>query len=557
MVVVIRRAPMKLPTCLAAITILLVPSAEVLAHDEGIEKLGSVRFPTSCSAAVRPQFERAVALLHSFWFSEGLKAFGDIAQADPGCAMAHWGTAMLIWGNPFAWPPAPAALAGGLTAVDKAKAAQAKTQRERDYIGAVEAFYKDWDKVEHRARALAYVKAMEQLAQRYPDDTEASVFYALALDVTALPTDKTYANQLKAAAILEKVFAAQPNHPGVAHYLIHSYDYPPIAEQGLRAARSYAGIAPSASHALHMPGHIFTRRGLWDESIETNLRSVAAAQSHFDSLHALDYLEYAYLQEARDGDAKRVRDQIDAITKVTPEHFVTAYALAAIPSRYALERGHWADAAKVSPRLTEREFAWEKFPQAVAVMVYTRALGAARSGDGPYVRKAIDKLQSLREDMIKAKIPYWPQQADIQIKVASAWAAFAEGNKQEALKLMREGADMEDASEKHPVTPGHVAPARELLGDMLLELDQPAPALKEFEASQKIEPNRYREVRRRAPRAGAGQGVSCQELAQITRQVGFSSGPDSTRLSPDHLGPSGSPGWAASNTDSFELIPPS
>lgn len=470
----------------------LATSAGVSAHSEGIEKLGSVHFPTSCSPAVQPQFERAVALLHSFWFSEGLTAFEAIAKADPDCAMAHWGTAMLTFGNPFAWPPAPAALAGGLAAVEKAKAAQAKTQRERDYIGAVEAFYKDADKVEHRTRALAYVKAMEQLAQRYPEDTEASVFYALALDVTALPTDKTYANQLQAAAILEKIFASQPDHPGVAHYLIHSYDYPPIAERGLPAARRYASIAPSASHALHMPGHIFTRRGLWDESIDTNLRSAAAAKSHFDSLHALDYLEYAYLQQARDGDANRVRDTINAITEVTPQHFVTAYALAAIPSRYALERGRWADAAKVSLPSTEKAFPWEKFPQAEAVMVYTRALGAARSGDVPSVRKGIDKLQSLRQAMIEAKIPYWPQQAEIQIKIASAWAAFAEGNKPEALKLMREGADMEDASEKHPVTPGHVAPARELLGDMLLELKQLALALKEYEASHKKEPGRYR-----------------------------------------------------------------
>src|SRR6266853_1670416 len=229
----------------------LAAAPGVLAHEDGAEKLGTVHFSTSCSPTVQPQFERAVALLHSFWFDEGLKAFGAIAQADPGCAMAHWGSAMLMYGNPFAWPPAPAALAGGLAAVEKAKAAQAKTQRERDYIGAVEAFYKDSDKVEHRTRALAYVKAMEQLAQRYPEDTEASVFYALALDVTALPTDKTYANQLKAAAILEKVFAAQPDHPGVAHYLIHSYDYPPIAAQGLPAARRYASVAPSAAHALH------------------------------------------------------------------------------------------------------------------------------------------------------------------------------------------------------------------------------------------------------------------------------------------------------------------
>ena len=467
-------------------------ASSVLARDDGVEKLGNVRFPTSCSPAVQPQFERAVALLHSFWFSEGLTAFEAIAKADPDCAMAHWGTAMLTFGNPFAWPPAPAALASGLAAVEKAKAAQAKTQRERDYIGAVEAFYKDADKVEHRTRALAYVKAMEQLAQRYPEDTEASVFYALALDVTALPTDKTYANQLKAAAILEKIFASQPDHPGVAHYLIHSYDYPPIAERGLPAARRYASIAPSASHALHMPGHIFTRRGSWDESIDTNLRSAAAAQGHFDSLHALDYLEYAYLQQARDGDAKRVRDLINDITEVTPQHFVTAYALAAIPSRYVLERGRWADAANVSLLPTEKAFPWEKFPQAEAVMVYTRALGAARSGDAPAVRKGIEKLQSLHKAMIDAKIPYWPQQAEIQIKIASAWAAFAEGNKPEALKLMREGADMEDASEKHPVTPGQVAPARELLGDMLLELKQPEMALKEFEASQKKEPGRYR-----------------------------------------------------------------
>jgi len=241
-----------------------------------------------------------------------------------------------------------------------------------------------------------------------------------------------------------------------------------------------------------MPGHIFTRRGLWDESIETNLRSVATSKNHFDSLHALDYLEYAYLQQGRDSDAKRVRDEINTIKKVSPEHFVTAYALAAIPSRYALERGRWVDAANVSPQPGDRDFQWEKFPQAVAVMVYARALGSARSGDARAVRRAIDSLQSLRQDMIEAKIPYWAQQADIQIKITSAWAAFAEGNRQEALKLMREGADMEDASEKHPVTPGHVVPARELLGDMLLELNQPAMALKEFEASHKIEPGRFR-----------------------------------------------------------------
>ena len=493
------------------------------------EKLGKAPFPVSCSATAQEQFDRAVALLHSFSLDEAAKAFTAIAQADPGCAMAHWGTAMTLFGNPFTWPLSGKALPDGWAAVEKAKAAQAKTQRERDYIGAVEAFYKDWDKVDHRARALAYVKAMEELAQRYPEDTEASVFYALALDVTALPTDKTYANQLKAARILEKVFAEQPDHPGVAHYLIHSYDFPPIAAQGLNAARRYASIAPSAPHALHMPSHIFTRRGLWEESIETNRRSAATLKSHFDSLHAMDYLEYAYLQGARDRDAKRVLDEIAAIKKVDREHFVTAYALAAIPARYAVERGRWVDAAKLLPYPNEKDFPWGNFPQSMAISVYARALGAARSRNAPAVREEIERLRRLREAMIAAKIIYWAQQADIQIKVASAWAAFAEGNKQEALKLMREGADMEDASEKHPVTPGHVLPARELLGEMLLELKQPALALKEFEASHKVEPNRFRGLYG-AARAAAQSGDMAKAKTYYEGLVVLSQNADTERL---------------------------
>jgi tetratricopeptide (TPR) repeat protein len=495
-----------------------------MAQEKAAEQLGKVTFPTSCDPKVQEQFDRAVALLHSFWLDEAAKAFAAIAQADPGCAMAHWGTAMTLFGNPFTWPLSGKALPDGWAAVEKAKAAQAKTQRERDYIGAVEAFYKDSDKVDHRTRALAYVKAMEELAQRYPEDTEASVFYALALDVTALPTDKTYGNQLKAARILEKVFAEQPDHPGVAHYLIHSYDFPPIAAQGLNAARRYASIAPSAPHALHMPSHIFTRQGLWEESIESNRRSAATSKNHFDSLHAMDYLEYAYLQGARDRDAKRVLDEIAAIKKVDREHFVTAYALAAIPARYALERGRWVDAARLLPYPNEKDFPWGNFPQGMAILVYARALGAARSGDAPAVREEIERLRRLREAMIKAKIVYWAQQADIQIKVASAWAAFAEGNKPEALKLMREGADMEDASEKHPVTPGHVLPARELLGEMLLELKQPALALKEFEASHKVEPNRFRGLYG-AARAAAQSGDMAkaktyyEKLVELCRQA--------------------------------------
>ena len=495
------------------------------------EKLGKAPFPVSCSATAQEQFDRAVALLHSFSLDEAAKAFTAIARADPGCAMAHWGTAMTLFGNPFTWPLSGKALPDGWAAVEKAKAAQAKTQRERDYIGAVEAFYKDWDKVDHRARALAYVKAMEELAQRYPEDTEASVFYALALDVTALPTDKTYANQLKAARILEKVFAEQPDHPGVAHYLIHSYDSAPIAAQGLTAARRYASIAPSAPHALHMPSHIFTRRGLWEESIETNRRSAATSKSHFDSLHAMDYLEYAYLQGARDRDAKRVLDEPDrGHQKSRPGTFrFTAYALAAIPARYALERGRWVDAAKLLPYPNEKDFPWGTFPQSMAILVYARALGAARSRNAPAVREEIERLRRLREAMIAAKIIYWAQQADIQIKVASAWAAFAEGNEREALKLMREGADMEDASEKHPVTPGHVLPARELLGEMLLELKQPALALKEFEASHKVEPNRFRGLYG-AARAAAQSGDMAKAKTYYEGLVVLSQNADTERL---------------------------
>jgi tetratricopeptide (TPR) repeat protein len=498
-------------------------------QERATEKLGKVHFPVTCSAAAQEQFDRAVALLHSFWLDEAAKAFAAIAQADPGCAMAHWGTAMTLFGNPFTWPLSGKALPDGWAAVEKAKAAQAKTQRERDYIGAVETFYKDSDKVDHPTRALAYVKAMEELAQRYPEDTEASVFYALALDVTALPTDKSYANQLKAARILEKVFGEQPDHPGVAHYLIHSYDFPPIAEQGLTAARRYASIAPSAPHALHMPSHIFTRRGLWEESIEMNRRSAATSKSHFDSLHAMDYLEYAYLQGARDRDAKRVLDEITAIKKVDREHLVTAYALAAIPARYALERGRWTDATALSPHPNEKDFPWGSFPQGMAILVYARALGAGRSGNAPAVHEEIERLRRLREAMIAAKIVYWAQQADIQIKVASAWAAFAEGNKQEALKLMREGADMEDASEKHPVTPGHVLPARELLGEMFLELKQPGLALKEFEASHKVEPNRFRGLYG-AARAAAQSGDMAKAKMYYEGLVVLSQNADTERL---------------------------
>ena len=440
------------------------------------EKLGQVRFPVSCTAAAQQEFDRAVALLHSFWFDASAKAFAAVTQMDPGCGMGHWGSAMTLLGNPLAAPPTPKALQEGWAAVERAKAAGAKTAREREYIAAIEAFYKDSDKLDHRTRALAYEKAMESLLRRSPEDEdkEAAVFYALALNITALPTDKTYANQLKAAEILERVFAEQPNHPGVAHYLIHSYDYPPIASRGLSAARRYASIAPSAPHALHMPSHIFTRRGFWIESIESNRASAAAARNHFDQLHAMDYLAYAYLQMAQDLTAKRVLDEAIAIQKINVEHFVPGYALAAIPARYTLERSRWADTASLS--LPASDFPWSRYPQAEAVFVFARALGAARSGNAAGARKDIARLEVLRDALIAAKQGYWAEQVEIQRQVAAAWVARAEGKHQEALQLLRAAADREDATEKHPVTPGPIAPARELLGEMLLELGDPRQA---------------------------------------------------------------------------------
>src|SRR5437660_348054 len=503
---------MTLRTVALTLTLLLaLGTGGITAQD----KVGTVHFATSCSATVQQDFERAVAMLHSFWFSASTSAFTAVAQSDPGCAMAHWGVAMNLLGNPFGWPPSPKALADGWAAVERAKTAGAKTQRERDYISAIETFYKDADTVDHRTRALAYRQAMEQLAAHYPEDREASVFYALALNATALPTDKTYADQLKAAGILEKVFAAEPQHPGVAHYLIHSYDYPPIAEKGLTAARRYAAIAPAAPHALHMPSHIFTRRGFWGESIEANRASINAISSHFDQLHALDYLAYAYLQTAQDAAAKRVVDQVSELPKVNVEHFVTGFALATIPSRYALERGRWADAARLE--LFGKEFPWSRFPQSEAQLVFARALGAARGGDAAAARRDIDRLGALRDTLAAAKVGYWAEQVDIQRAVASAWLARAEGRTEEALALLRAAAEREDATEKHPVTPGPLAPARELLAEMLLEANEPVKALQEFESSMRVEPNRFR--------GPAGAARAAEPAGDRTKARGYAAQP--------------------------------
>jgi hypothetical protein len=461
----------------------------VLAHDEDSkppEQLGKVSFPTSCNPKVQAQFERGVALLHSFWFPEGRKALLEVLEVDPSCSIAYWGIGVNRLLNPFGGQPAEAVLLEGQAAVDKALMMPTKTQRERDYVEAIAAFYTH-DQAPWRERVLRYEKAMERLAQRYPQDTEAAVFYALALNIAADPNDKTYARQLKAAAILEPIFAAQPDHPGVAHYLIHTYDYPPIAAKGLPAARKYAAIAPSAAHALHMPSHVFTRVGAWEDSINTNRRSEETARKNNtpdEILHAIDYQVYAALQLARDADAKRAIERGEAEAG-RYERNAGAYSLAAGAARYAMERGDWKMAAQLTPRAS-------KFPYADAMIHFARAIGAARSGDADSATQDVAQLARLRDALAARKDAYWTGQVEVQRLGAQAWVELAQGKREPALALMRQAADLEDASEKATVTPGYVVPARELLAEMLIELKEPGQALKEFEASAVNNPNRFR-----------------------------------------------------------------
>jgi tetratricopeptide (TPR) repeat protein len=462
------------------------------------ERLGKVHFDTSCAPAVQAQFDRAVALQHSFWFGEAIKSFNAVAQADPSCGIAHWGAAVAWLGNPLAGAPTPKGMQEGAAAVARAKAAGAKTQREQDYIAAIAAYYTDADTVDHRTRAVRYEKAMEALTQKYPQDREAPIFYAIALNATLDPSDKTYGNQLKAASILEKSFAEQPDHPGVAHYLIHSYDFPPIAPKGLNAARRYASIAPSAPHALHMPSHIFTRLGYWQDSIDTNRKSAESAKAElrmanleagsYNALHAMDYIVYAAMQLGKEKEAKSVMEEIRGINKIDSEQFAAAFAFAAIPARYALERRQWGEAAELS--LHPSSMSWQKFPQAESINAFARGLGAARGGNAAGARVEVARLEKLRDALRASKISYWAEQAEIQRLGVAGWLARAEGKNDEALALLREAADREDKTEKHPVTPGAIQPAREMLAELLMDLGRNGEALAQFEASQKTDPNR-------------------------------------------------------------------
>ena len=455
------------------------------AQDAAEQRLGAVHFETSCNETAQRRFDRGMRYQHSFWYRASKDIFEDVLKADPDCAIAYWGIATSLLLNPFGVPPA-ANLAEGLAAIQKGKAIGAKTPREREFIDALGAFYTDYDKIDHRTRVQAYLKAMAAVAQHYPQDDEAQIYYALALDVAASPADKTYSNQLKAAAILEDIFKRQPQHPGVAHYLIHSYDYPPIAEKGLDAATRYSKIAPTAPHAQHMPSHIFTRVGYWKESIAANAGSVRAAKAdkeYGDQLHGQDYMVYAYLQLAQDKNARAVIDEMAAATAVNPDLPGASFALAASPARYAMERGDWSGAAALEVRPS-------KFPHVMAITHFARAVGAARSGKPDAATADIAKLAELRDKLREAKDAYWAEQVDIQWQTANAWLLYAQGKYDEALAAMAAAAAAEDKTEKAPVTPGPIVPARELYGAMLLGRGQPKDALAAFEATLKKEPHR-------------------------------------------------------------------
>src|SRR5437773_3975302 len=475
---------------------------------------GTVDFKVSCTPEARPEFIRGVALLHSFFYEEARRVFTAVAAKDPNCAMAQWGIAMTWW-HPIWTPPTPGEMSAGKAAAEKAMTMKAGTDLERGFITALNAYYNTPDgpstgevgqschgPVGLRDRVIAYEKAMRTLYERYPDDVETQTFYALAVLAVgyANPTDTTLSNQLKAAAILEKLWTKNPNHPGIAHYLIHSYDYPALAERGLAAARSYGTIAPWVPHALHMPSHIFTRLGMWEESIAANRSSADASRAYAamrhreateaEELHALDYMAYSYLQEAQDAKAKEIVDFVSTVRKTNPElEFSAAYALAAIPSRYALERNAWSDAAALRvPELPH----WSSFPFMEALIEYAHALGRAHTGDLEGARKAMDRMRQLRDATTDPKFDYFKRQLDQQMQAASAWVAYGEGKKENALDLLRRAADAEDIMGKQPVSPGALVPAREQLGDLLLTLNRPKEAQREFEAALKIYPGRFR-----------------------------------------------------------------
>lgn len=483
----------------AGFVLALAASCLAQEHQHGnSEKLGTVHFATSCNEVAQKEFNRAVALLHSFQFSRAIEGFNAVLGEDATCGIAYWGTALSDWSNPFApGMKDKSQLQAGRESAERGKTVGAKTERERAYLGAVGKLYSDYEGTPQRARLIAYRDAMGEVAAKYPEDHEAQIFYALAIAASEDPADKTYAGRLKAGAILEKLFEQEPAHPGLAHYIIHTYDVPALAGRALVAARRYSEIAPDAPHALHMPSHTFTRTGYWQDSIDSNIAAAAAARREgqtAEELHASDYEIYAYLQTGQDEAARRIVDSLPEIaSRFDPKAVISGagspstgyFALAAIPARYVLERREWKQAAQ----LTQLE---TPFPHTEAMTWFARGLGAGQLGQAQAARESVAALKQIRERLLKAGENYWAQQVEIQELAVGAWAALAEGKKEEALRQMKSAAGLEDGTEKSAVTPGPLAPARELLGEMLLEMKEPALALEQFEATLTKEPGRLR-----------------------------------------------------------------
>ena len=521
---------------LVVISALIAPLVQTAVHANE-ERLGEVSFPISCSPAAQTQFNRAVAMQHSFFFPETVKAFAAIAEKEPACAMAHWGVALSQRPNPLVGPFPGDVLKRGWEAIEKARAASQKTERESAWIEALAAFYQDYATVPQATRTANYEAAMARLSARYPDDAEAAIFHALALNEAADPADKSYGKQLKAADILEKLEPKYPNHPGIPHYIIHSYDYPELAMRGAIAAARCAQLAPSAPHALHMPSHIFSTLGMWQEVIGSDRaaddetiaytarvdpRAAADPAKNPGRYHFLDFLTNAYLQLGQDQQAKRIVDARNSVAEYPAGFRYSGHtAFAAIPVRYALERAAWAEAAALAIPKTP-------FAQAEAITWFGRAIGAARSGALPKAKEAVEQLGALKDKLAKANDAYWTGQVAIQEQAAAAWLALAEGRKGEAIAAMRQAADLEDRSGKHVAMENRLSPMRELLGELLLEAKEPAQALKEFETSLRNNPNRYRSFAG-AAKAADRTGDRAQAHNYYEKLVALAGSADSAR----------------------------
>ncbi|HUC79386.1 MAG TPA: hypothetical protein VMR70_00665 [Flavisolibacter sp.] len=470
---------------------------EVISCSPSGKEFGSLSFEITGKDTVKKTFELGVKLLHSFEYDEAEKIFANVLEHDPQCAMAYWGVGMsnfhALWS-----PPTKEELAKGAKAIQIAQSITNKTDREKDYISALAAFYNGHEKVDHRTRCLRFENAMKMVKEKYPADKDATVFYALSLIAAADPADKSFTKQKQAGALLQALYAGQPDHPGVVHYLIHAYDSPELAHLGLNAARVYASVAPSSAHALHMPSHIFTRLGLWDECIKSNLASVKSAQcyaqstgikGHWDEeLHGLDYLVYAYLQNGQKDSAKKWLDYLTSIKKITPANFKVAYAVTAIPSRFLLENRLWSDA--VNLQLQQTNLDWKKFPWQKAIFHFTRLMGAVHTNQPAVANKEYLEMQRLHAILLEEKDVYKAAQVEVQLKAAEAWMLWKKKKDTNAIALMKTAADLEDRTEKHPVTPAEILPARELLGDLCMEAGKPGEALIAYKQNLKKHPNR-------------------------------------------------------------------